>query len=88
MGDDDELALRDESLQHFDKAIDVGFIERRIHFIEHTKRARAHHVDGKQKRHRRHRPFASAQKRDALQLFARRLGDDFDSAIQRVVLIH
>jgi hypothetical protein len=32
MGDDDELALRDKPLQHLDKAIDVGFIERSIHF--------------------------------------------------------
>src|SRR5947209_4854509 len=65
-GDDDELALRDEPLQHLDKAIDVGFIERRIHFIEHTKRTRPHHVNGKHKRDGRHRPLASAQKRDAL----------------------
>src|SRR6185437_7589020 len=66
VGDDDELALRDEPLQHLDKAIEVGLIERRIHFIEHTKRTRPDHVNGKQKRDGRHRPLASAQKRDAL----------------------
>src|SRR6267378_8458750 len=48
MGDDDELALRDEPFQNLDKAIDVGFIERRSHLIEHTKRTRAHHVDREQ----------------------------------------
>src|SRR6476646_8409681 len=47
VGGDDELGLRDDPLQHLDKAIDGGFIERRIHFMEHTKWTWPHHVNGK-----------------------------------------
>src|SRR5207253_10085329 len=40
-----------------------------------------------QQRHGDHGAFASAEERDALQLFAGRLGSDFDPAVERVVLI-
>ena len=70
VGDDDELALRDESVQHADEPIDVGFVERRIHFVEDAERARPHHVDGEEQRDRRHGALAAGEERNALQLFA------------------
>src|SRR6266699_3655798 len=35
VGDDDELALRDESIKHPNETVDVAFIERRIDFVQH-----------------------------------------------------
>src|SRR4029077_7727564 len=85
--DDDELALFYKTLQHADKAVDVAFVHCRIDFIENTERTWPHHVNGEQQRYRDHGPFASAQQGDALQLFARWLGDDFDSAVKRIILV-
>src|SRR5262249_3546383 len=69
------------------EAVNVVFVERRIHFIENAERTRAHHVDSKQQRDGRHCAFTAAQERDALQLFPRRLGDDLDATVERIVLI-
>ena len=85
--DDDELALFYKTLQHADKTVDVAFVHCRIDFIENTERTRPHHVNGEQQRYRDHGPFASAQQGDALQLFAGRLGGDFDSAVERIVFV-
>src|SRR5206468_9012704 len=46
VSDDNELALLYEAVQDADKAVDVAFIHRCIHFIENAERARSHHVDG------------------------------------------
>ncbi len=45
VGDDDELALRDEAVEHPNEPIDVAFIQRRIDFVEYAKRTRSHHVN-------------------------------------------
>ena len=66
VGDDDELALRDEAIQHPDKAIDVRLVERRIHFVEHAERTRPHHVNGKEKRDGRHGALAAAESSEML----------------------
>src|SRR6266496_4711010 len=61
VGHDDELALLYESLQHADEAVDIAFIEWRIHFVENAERARSHHVNREQQRDRCHGALASAQ---------------------------
>ncbi len=61
MGDDDELALRDETIEHAGETIDVALIHRRVDFVEHAKWTRAYHVNGKEQRDRGHRAFAAAQ---------------------------
>src|SRR5438477_9196937 len=87
MSDNDELALIHEPFQHFDKTINIRFVERCIHFIEQTEWTWAHHIDSKEKRHCRHRALATAEQRNVLQLFTGRFGDNFDSAVQRIVFI-
>ena len=84
---DDELALLNKSVQHAGEAVDVAFIERRIHLVEDTERTRADHVDREQQRDCRHSALASAQQRDALQLFAGWLGADFNAAVEWIILI-
>ena len=87
VGDDDELALLDEALEHGDEAVDVTLIERRVDFVEHAKRTRSHHVNCEEKRHRRHCALASAQQRNTLQLFARRFGRDLNPAVEWIAVI-
>src|SRR5262249_18833423 len=38
VGNDDELALSDETIEHPHEPIDVAFIERRVDFVEHAER--------------------------------------------------
>ena len=87
MRDDDELALLHEPVEHADEAVDVVFVERRIHFVENAERTRAYHVNCKQQRDSCHCTFATTQKGHALQLFPRRLRRDLDAAVQRVILV-
>src|SRR6266700_5467515 len=61
VGDDNELALRNETVEHADEAIDVAFIQWRVDFVEHAKRAGAVHVDCEEKRDRGHGALATAQ---------------------------
>src|SRR5258705_3676316 len=82
-----KLALLHESVEHVDETVNIVFIEWRIHFVENAERAWAHHINRKQQRDGGHCTFATTQQRHTLQLFPRRLGSDFDAAVQRVVLV-
>ena len=55
MGDDDELRLPAHFGEHSVEAADVGFVERRIHFVEDTEGARriAEHGDEERERGKR-----------------------------------
>ena len=79
MGDDDELAVVDETVEHFDEAIDVGFIKGRIQLIKHAERTRLDHVDREQQSHRSHRSLTTRKQCDRLQFLAWRFGDDLDA---------
>ena len=57
VGDEDELAAVGHAADQFVEATDVGFIERRVHFVEQTERRRLDEEDRKDQRHRRHRLF-------------------------------
>ena len=85
--DDEKLRVINEPLEHTNKPVDVGLVQRRIQLVQHTKRARADLIDGKHQRHGGHGLFAARKQRDALQFFARRPGDDLDAAAQHVLLI-
>ena len=54
----------DEAVEHFDEAIDVRFVERRVHFVQHAERARPHHVDREEQRDGGHGPLAAGEQRD------------------------
>ena len=38
-----------KTVQDFDKAADIRFVERGIHFVQHAERAGLHHVDGEKR---------------------------------------
>ncbi len=85
VGDDDELAVVDETIEHFDKAVDVRFVERGVEFVEHAEGAGLDHVDREQEGDGGHRALTTREKGDGLELFARRLDGDFDAGFEGVV---
>ena len=88
MRDDHELTLSDETIQKLDEAADVALVERGVHLVEHAEGTRLDHVDGEEKGNRRHRSLTAGEQRDALELFAGRLGDDLDPALKRITFVH
>ena len=87
LGDDDELGAVDEAVQHFDEAVDVGFVERGVEFVEHAERAGFDHIDREQQGDGGHRAFAAGKQGDGLEFFAGRFGGDFDAGFERVALV-
>src|SRR5215831_4655280 len=88
MGDHHKLALSNKSIQNLDESVDVRFVERSVHFIQHTEWARLHHIDGKQQRNRRHRLFSTGKKGNRLELFTWRFCDDLNPTLERIRVIH
>ena len=86
--DDEKLRVIDEPLEHTNKPVDVGLVQRRIQLVQHTKRARADLIDRKHQRHGGHGLFAAGKQRDALQFFARRPGDDLDATTEHVLFVN
>ena len=84
VGDDKELGLREELLELFDEASDVGVVESRVELVEHTERSRLDHEDREEKRNRRHRALAARKKRNRLGSLTRRTRDDVDAAFERI----
>ena len=87
VGHDDELALVDEGVEHFEEAADVGFVEGSIELVQNAEGAGLDLVDGEEQGHGGHGAFATGEKADALELFAGRLGDDFDTGLERVAFV-
>ena len=81
MGDDDELGLAAHFGEHAIEASDVGFVERRVHFVENAERAGRVAEDGDKQRERGESLFAAGEKQNVLQALARRLRDDVDAGI-------
>ena len=63
--------------------LDVGFIERRVHFVQNAERTGRVAEDGHQQRHGGQRFFAARKQQHVLQPLARRRGHDVDAAIRR-----
>jgi len=59
VGDHNELALVNESVQDFDEATDVRLVEWSIHFIQNTKGTWFNHVDREKECDGCHGPFAA-----------------------------
>src|SRR5690606_17341594 len=85
--DDDELGFALELLEHRQEAPDVGFVQWRVHLVQHTERARLDQVDGEQQRERGERAFAAAQQVDPLGPLATRGSRDLDGRLERVVRV-
>ncbi len=67
--------------EHAVETADVGFVERRVDFVEDAERARLETEHSDQERECRHGLFAAREQHDILQALARRLRDDVDAAI-------
>src|SRR5688572_10195340 len=81
MRDHDKLRLRAHLPHHIGKAIDVGFIERRVHLVQNAEWAGLETKQSNEKCERRKRLFAAGQQKDILQLLPRWLSDNFDACI-------
>ena len=87
MRDDDELSPLLELVQHFHIPANVLVIERRVHFVEQTERARTGEEDTEEQRQCHQCTLAARQQMDALRLLATRTGVNLDVAIQRLIRI-
>ena len=85
MRDDDELRLAAHFADEAGEAPDVGFVERRVHFVQDAERARLVAEDGDQQRQRRHGFFAAGEQQHVLQALARRRRHDVDAGVAGAV---
>src|SRR5213594_4330100 len=85
--DHDELRVLLHAAQHLDEPADVRIVERGVDFVEQAERARLEPEHREHQRDGRQRLLAARQQLHALQALPRRLGDDFDAALERVVLV-
>ena len=84
MGDDDELRVVRHFLDQAREALDVGLVERRVHFVQDAERAGRVAEDGHQEGHRGQRFLAARKQRDVLQALAGGRGHDVDAAFGQV----
>ena len=87
MGDDHELAVIEETLQHRGEAVDVGFVERRVQLIEHAEGRRFDLVNREQEGHGRHGLLAAREQRNALELLARRPRHNIDACLEHILAL-
>lgn len=62
--DDDELRIVAELPDDARETVDIGIVERRIHFVQDTERGRLHEIDGEQQCDRRQRLLSSGKQVD------------------------
>ena len=84
MGDHQELGETGELADDIREAVHVGVVEGSVELVEHAERRGLHHIDGEEQCDGGHGPLAAGEQRDAAQLGARGLGDNFDAALKRV----
>src|SRR5207245_11321822 len=72
VSDDNELRLAAHLADEAREAADVGFIERRINFVQDTERTWLIAKDGDEQSQGRHGFFAAGEKQDVLQALAGR----------------
>ena len=73
--------------QHLHEPADIRVVERCVDFVEKAEGARFVFEQAEHQRDRGERFFAARQQLDALEALARRLRDDFDAALERIVLV-
>lgn len=81
VGDDDELGVLKEAFEDVEEAVDVGFVQRGVQFVQQAKGAGLDLVDGEEKGDGGHGLFAAGEQADVLKAFAGRTGDDVDAAV-------
>ena len=85
MSDDDELRLRAHRSDHIREAPDVGFVQRRVHFVQNAERAGLIFENGDEQSERGKSLFASAEQLDILQTLARRLRGNVNARVAGAV---
>ena len=87
MGDGDEAGVG--ALAHFveqiAEALDVIVVERRVDLVEDADRRGVGQEHGEDERKRRQRLLAAREQRQRLRLLARRLGDELEPGLERIV---
>jgi len=73
--------------QHLDEPADVGVVERRVDLVEQAEGARFVLEEPEHQRDGRQGLLAAREQLDALEPLAWRLRDDFDAALERIVLV-
>ena len=67
------------------EALDIGVVERRVDLVEHADRRRVGQEHGEDQRERGQRLLAAGEQRQGLRLLARRLGEDLEAGLERIV---
>ena len=81
----DELRLRAHFGDQLREAPHVGFVERRIHFVQDAEGARLVAENGDEQRQRGHGFFSAAQQQHVLQPLARRRSHHVDACVAGAV---
>lgn len=72
-------------IQKIAETLHIGVVQRCIDLIEDADRRRVGEEDGKDQRQRGQRLLTARQQCDRLRLLARRLGDDVEAGIERII---
>src|ERR1700733_9956 len=81
----DELRLRAHLGEHFVEAPNVGFVQRRVHFVEDAEWAGLVAEHGDKQRQRSERLFAAGEQENILQTLSRWLRSDVDAGLARAI---
>ena len=89
MGDDQIARLRfaRHRIEKVAKAVDIGIVQRRIDLVEHADRCGIGQEQREDQRGCGQRLFAARQQGERLQFLARRLGEDFEPGLERIVAV-
>jgi len=85
VADDDELGLFPELGDEVEEPVEVDVVEGGLDLVHHVERRRPAAEHREQVGQRGQRPLAARQQRQLLDVLARRLGLDLDTAVERVV---
>ena len=88
MGDDDELGVAANGVEHLHEPADVRVVERGVHLVEDAEGRRLVLEDREEQADRGHGLFASGEQQDVLKLLARGHGHDVDAGLEDVVVVH
>jgi 3-hydroxy acid dehydrogenase/malonic semialdehyde reductase len=87
VGDEDELSAIFERVQRPQESVDVDLVEGGVGLIQNAERRRPVLEDREQQRQRHQGALAARKQADILQFFAGRLGEDFNTGIERILRI-
>ncbi len=84
MGDEDELGLVPQALQHLPETIHVGLVQGRVHLVQDAEGGGADPQDGEDEGQGRQGALPTGEEGQALRAFARRPGQDLHPCVDDV----